>query len=630
MIRFLLTLVLFACIARPACADERILNFESTIVVEKNGDLDVREKITVRSEGVKIQRGIYRDIPRLQQGRWGLVKKKPFEVLGVRLDGKPVHYELSDIGKGGLRVRIGSEDVMLKPGVHTYEIHYRTGMQLYFEAERDVLYWNVNGTEWEFPTDQVSATVVLPKGLVINRVDGSTGSYGEQGRAFRAEMDLGTATISSTSPMNSKEGLTIVVEWTPGLLDPIAYEQAQTSWLRDYPLLVLALALLLAALAYYLVAWFLVGRDPEPGVIIPLYEPPAGFSPAAVRYLRRMGFDNTCFSAGVLGLAAKGVLKIEQEGKTYTLRRISNGRKAQELETDEAVLHKCLLGSLKELELKNTNHGRIGGARKELQKVLSMKLEKTHFLRNLKWWGWGLLLSLSGTLVMVFATGVGAPVLFLLLWLSIWTVGTTLLVSQCLSLWRSRSWGAAMGTSLFALPFVCGWFFGAGAFLAVTGIWSAAAFVLAGLLNVTFYHLIKAPTHLGRRLIDQIEGFRHYLSVAEEHRLNWSHPPEKTPELFERFLPYALALDCEQEWAQQFDEVLKTAGDSERGDGYRSTFVAGSHGGMSTAMAAAAIGGALTGALASSSSAPPSSGGGGSGGGGSSGGGGGGGGGGGW
>ena len=36
--------------------------------------------------------------------------------------------------------------------------------------------------------------------------------------------------------------------------------------------------------------------------------------------------------------------------------------------------------------------------------------------------------------------------------------------------------------------------------------------------------------------------------------------PEKTPELFERFLPYAVALDVQNVWAKRFAGVLAAAG----------------------------------------------------------------------
>ena len=70
---------------------------------------------------------------------------------------------------------------------------------------------------------------------------------------------------------------------------------------------------------------------------------------------------------------------------------------------------------------------------------------------------------------------------------------------------------------------------------------------------------MKAHTREGRRVTDQIEGLRQYLGVAEEDRLEFLNPPEKTPELFEKFLPYAIALDVENTWAERFAGVLAAA-----------------------------------------------------------------------
>jgi uncharacterized membrane protein len=76
---------------------------------------------------------------------------------------------------------------------------------------------------------------------------------------------------------------------------------------------------------------------------------------------------------------------------------------------------------------------------------------------------------------------------------------------------------------------------------------------------LVFRYLLPAPTLLGRKAMDQIEGFKMYLSAVEGDPLNRMNPPENTPELFEKYLPYALALDLEQKWAEQFTEVLKKA-----------------------------------------------------------------------
>ena len=77
---------------------------------------------------------------------------------------------------------------------------------------------------------------------------------------------------------------------------------------------------------YYLMVWGMVGRDPAYGTIVPLYELPDNMSPAAMRFLERMGFDEKAFTAGIMGLAAKGYLTIEQdESKTYKLVRKREG-----------------------------------------------------------------------------------------------------------------------------------------------------------------------------------------------------------------------------------------------------------------------------------------------------------------
>jgi uncharacterized membrane protein len=127
-------------------------------------------------------------------------------------------------------------------------------------------------------------------------------------------------------------------------------------------------------------------------------------------------------------------------------------------------------------------------------------------------------------------------------------------------------------------------------------------------------------------VLDQIEGFRMFLSATEQDRMNRMSPVAQTPEVFERFLPYALALDVEHAWAEQFAGVLGSSAQGPSGGyGYTPAWYHGS--GFSQLGAtgfASSFGGSLAGAISSSSTAPGSSGGGGGGGGGSGGGGGGG------
>ena len=68
-------------------------------------------------------------------------------------------------------------------------------------------------------------------------------------------------------------------------------------------------------------------------------------------------------------------------------------------------------------------------------------------------------------------------------------------------------------------------------------------------------------TDLGAREWALVDGFKLYLNVVEKDRLAFTDAPEKTPERFNRLLPYAIALGVEQQWAKQFEgiDVTKSA-----------------------------------------------------------------------
>lgn len=75
---------------------------------------------------------------------------------------------------------------------------------------------------------------------------------------------------------------------------------------------------------------------------------------------------------------------------------------------------------------------------------------------------------------------------------------------------------------------------------------------------------ISAEAPDSRRAADSRSdpGLSTLSTVDEADRLNLENPPDRTSELFENFLPYALALDVEQSWAKQFSGILEGAGTS--------------------------------------------------------------------
>lgn len=599
-------------------AQESILHFQSHITVEPNGELLVRETITFRAEGGQIKRGIYRDFPTLYKGRFGLRSSVPFEVTSVTRDGEPESWHI-DKRSNGVRIYIGNRNKLLPPGVYTCTLEYRTARQLGFFENEDELYWNVTGNDWAFPIEKASACVELPAGATPRSIEAWTGPTGAQGTDYKVSPYGGCdAYIETTSALQPGEGFTIRVAWPKGFV----HEPRNEAWetIQNNPGVFLGLCGLFIALLYYLVAWYLHGRDPKCGTIIPLYAPPEGMTPQDVRYLRTLGRCDTCsFAAAILHLAVQGALKIKESAAGLCTLVATTPK--QPLNEEESRFYKALFGGKKELKLESKNHQIVNKARSELKKSVA-ETAGQYFRKNTSIWVIGLIITLIPLGISLFDAEDIETALFMLLWLSIWSIGCASLSTAVFSAWRGKIW-KAIPITLFSIPFIVGWIFGLVALIVNTSVWVAAIYLTGICMAALFQYLLKAPTPEGQKRLDHIEGFRDYLQVAEKDRLQLENPPERTPEHFEKFLPYALALGVEQKWAEQFAQAAEMAGyDPQWYSGSRSFTVA------SATSYVSGLSRSLHSSISSSSHSPGSSSGGG--GGGSSGGGGGGGGGGGW
>ena len=563
-----LAIGLLLALSSGALAEERISRFVSNIVVNGDGSVEVSETIFVNSEGNQIRRGIFRDFPTTYADRHGQRVIAGFDVIAVKRDGHAEPYVLEALSNG-TRIRIGDKDVFLDDGPHRYDISYRTTRQIGFFDRYDELYWNVTGNGWDFPIDRAEVTIRLPTGASILQHDEFTGGYGSTGRSSRVLSASGnTFAAETTQPLAPNEGFTVAVAWQKGLVAPPTDAQKWRWWIFDNAgYFTLALGLLASAL-YFLFAWNKVGRDPAKGVIVPLFAPPKGLGPSAVRFLTHYGADDKAFAAAMVGLAVKGRLKIADDDRSFTITKLPPPASAAPLTTAEGALYSALPSGA--TELKQANHARVSAARSALNTALKDEFEGTAFLRNFGWFAAGLAISviclIAGALLLPGQEGVQG--IFAIGWMAVWW-GVVLAVgwASFRGMFATRGLWAkitSLGTLLLLVPFAGGGivvpaliFMQGGGSPALYAL--AGAAVLLGLINVVFYQLLRAPTQTGRQLLDQIEGFRLYLSTAEEERLKVLHPPEKTPELFERYLPYALALDCENEWNAKFAAVLAAA-----------------------------------------------------------------------
>jgi uncharacterized membrane protein YgcG len=278
--------------------------------------------------------------------------------------------------------------------------------------------------------------------------------------------------------------------------------------------------------------------------------------------------------------------------------------------------------------MEQENHAKFSSAKSALEQDLKNKYEGKLFNKNWGWAGAGVILLIGAVWIaaaavvaatngaQIWQIGASAGALALALVLIALTNGASSTGKCLLTLGIFVSGAAALASGV---PII-------GEALS-TGWWQPLVLpLLAFPLVVSAFGWIDAPTKDGRLVLDHIAGFKQYLSITERERLDRMHPPEDTPELFERYLPYAIALGVENRWADRFAGVLAAAAAQGRqGFGWYS---GSSDPWSNPGRFADRVGSSLASTISSASTAPGSSSG--SGGGGSSGGGGGGGGGGGW
>jgi hypothetical protein len=618
-------------VAAPAAAEERIASFASDVAVQKDSSLEVIETIDVRSESDQIRHGIYRDLPTLYTRRDGSRMRVGFKFESAELDGHAVAASVEPLSNG-VRMKIGSADTELDPGDHRFVIHYRTTRQIGRFQGYDELYWNATGNGWAFPIDVAQARMRLPSPVQLGQRSAYTGAQGStESNAEVVSEAPGDITFRTTTGLAPYQGLTVAVAFPKGVVAQADQGTRLGWWLSDYGPPIIGGVGLVLVLSFYFFAWHRVGRDPRAGTVVPMFDPPDDLSPAGMRYIVKENADNRAFAAALVDMGVRGHVKIsEQDGgllsrDTRTIERLAS---SAPLPPDEEAALTALASTGEIVAMKQENHGKFSAAKNGLESILKTTYEGKMFKRNYGWAAAGFAIFLASLWLaaasVAAATGFANPL----------TVGVALgaALTALLLLLAQRSSGTG-GKCLFG---AIGTLFGLGA-LAVgaplfvealnSGWWFPLLLpALALPVVLSAFWWMAAPTVEGRRVLDHIAGFKQYLSIAERERLDRMTPPQDTPELFEKYLPYAIALGVENHWADRFAPILAAAA-AQGQQGF--AWYSGSSSPWNDASGfTSSVGSSLASTISSASTAPGSSSG--SGGGGFSGGGGGGGGGGGW
>ncbi|MDS7596317.1 DUF2207 domain-containing protein [Agrobacterium tumefaciens] len=599
----LLALFVFLGAAFPAFAEEFIRSYHSVVEIAQNSTLTVTETITARAEGNNIKRGIFRDFPLYALDANDRRTKVDFNVVSVERDGAPENWRTENID-GGIRIYTGSADRFLSTGEHIFQITYTTARQIRYFADYDELTWNVTGNGWQFPMGEISATIVLPEGVRATDTAVFTGAFGAKGTDARVLNEGNEVFFASTRPFSVGEGMTVAVKLPKGAVAAPDSSQEAGWWLRDNLAIILSGGGLFAVLLYYLRAWFAVGRDPSKGVVVPRWDAPDGLSPALVNYVDNKGFSGagwTALSASALDLAVKGYVVLEDLKNSIVIRRTEKQQGA-DLPVGQKTLLSAIGGPGKTLTIDKAHGTEVEKVGQQFRAAIEKEHRGKYYRSNAGYTVFGVILSVAiivATLVFgdLDESAIAAVMVlgFFAFFFSILSIGIGRQFARGAQLRRRIGGIVALAFIGFTAISTVGGIV-TQLVLDVTHDTKSLALAMMGaiiLVNALFLFLMGAPTPLGRKLMDGIEGLRTYLTLAEKDRMNMADAPTMSPQHFEKLLPYAVALGVEKPWSRTFETWLATAAAGAATAAYAPGWYAGSNygsfgdriGGFSSSMA---------------------------------------------
>lgn len=560
----------------PDWSEDQIASYVSDITVNATNTLTVFETVRILDAGTQ-PLAIYRDFPTRYSDRFGNSYSVHLDVTSLERDGQPQAFHLRKLPNG---FRIAMDKLQPGRSEHIYELSYSVDREIGLFPDHDELYWNVTGNGWTLPIQKVTAIVHLPRGIAQKAIllDAYTGRPGSADTSFTASADSqGNATFNATRPLAPHEGLTIVVRWPKGFVSAPTDEQQHRYFLEDNRPTIIGLVGLGIVLAFYLLSWFVAEWWRARRRVGPRHVPPRGLSPAVIRCFWRSQFDGKAMVANLVDLAVKKRLAILENGAgEYILGRnkpgpsalsdSGNRRSPAPPTADEKLILEKVFAISDTVGFERVYRKQLGATLEALRQRVRLRIGQIYFVANSGFAIPGLLISLA----VVIRCGLSVqgaqenPLLVLSAVLLPWSLACISVGELAISAWRHAFLDSyhvpaarrqAVVISAIFISLLVGM---------IAGLWaleSAASAIVVlflavfAVLNFLWLFLMKSPARSGRRLMDQIEAFRAFLSEDQNSR-DARILIKITPDEFEKLLPYAIALNLEKAWGDRLASAL--------------------------------------------------------------------------
>ncbi len=500
-----------------------ISSFNSKIQIIESGYVKMEETIVMDFEE-ELHHGLFRTIPYKYSSKFGK------RVLDIKVrsvtdeNGKKRMYKVIK-SRGNIEIKIGRKNKKLS-GIQTYVITYTMeGVFNYFKSY-DELWLEITGHKWPIVLYDVKAEVTIPPSVDTSQIDAKcfSGRYGSDSQNCEF-YKFGRSIYFSSANIKPNESFGIAIKFPKGIIkEPNTWDKILKIFLSNilwlFTLLVPPIVFL-----YMYSRWYQLGRDPlEKSVIAVQYEPPEGLSAAEVGTLVDERADITDITSTLVDLAVRGYIRIIEADsenfifftkKDYAL--ILN--KSTFLDESTKFFERQFLADL--FSVGSTKSGITPADLGEPDgvKVIFLSTLKNSFYTNLK--------ELRSLLYEELVVGGYFPK-------NPETV---------------RSKYKFIGFFLIALGSLFFFFFRFSALPLLIG------FSLTGLISILFSPFMPRKTRKGAAAALHALGFKEFIKRAEKDRIK--KMAKEHPELFEKYLPYAMVFGISDLWVESFEGIFQ-------------------------------------------------------------------------
>ncbi|MBD3270501.1 DUF2207 domain-containing protein [Candidatus Peregrinibacteria bacterium] len=483
-----------------------ISDFDTRIKINQDSSINVTETIVADFSKARVdKRGIIRYIPIKYKDQFNNNFNVRFDLKSVT-DEKGKAYEILEKRENdSVIIRVGNPNIYFREA-KTYVINYEVKRTINTFQDHDELFWNSTGNGWDVPILNATTTVEIPEGANSSELMAKCFTGSTYSRAQECEFEIidnQTIFYETTDELDSYEGLTIVAGFPTNLVDqPSVFTKFIWFIIDNWGYLIPILVFLFM---YYI--WYTKGRDPKAlkDTIMPEYDVPDNLKPAELGALIDDSVDSRDITATIIDLAIRGYIKInETENKktffgskyNYTLEKIPNKKSSLLNNYEKTIYEGIFSGSKSKIDIKDLKYKFY----KNIPKI------KT-------------------------------------------TIYKDLIARKYLALNPEKTketYFVIAGTVFFLVITFLN-------FLAAFQLSIFIGLLLSAVVIAAFAPFMPKKTQKGADVLIRIKGFEEFIATAEKDRIRFYEQEN----IFEKVLPYAIALNLGEKWSEACKDLYK-------------------------------------------------------------------------